>query len=357
MTQATRNGPDYPDREAPERAMAAPVGLTRRRAMTILGVVAGIPLLGAGDRAAEVAPLYRWNGTSLGSPSRLLLYHPDRAAAARIVGRCAAEIERLERIFALYRVDSELARLNRDGRLDAPSFDVLALLSRCQRLSALSGGAFDVTVQPLWNLYAAHFFASPSPPPDGPEPGAIERARMRLDWQGIDLAARQISLARPGMGLTLNGIAQGYVTDRITEILRDNGCDRTLADLGRSELRAQGRHADGHFWRIGLADPRHPKRLAVAIDLCDRAICTSGGYGTPFEASGRYHHLFDPATGTSANHYIGVSVLAASAAVADALSTALYVTPPTRTAALLASFPGVSARLTRPDGTVEQRSS
>jgi hypothetical protein len=249
MTQATRNGPDYPDREAPERAMAAPVGLTRRRAMTILGVVAGIPLLGAGDRAAEVAPLYRWNGTSLGSPSRLLLYHPDRAAAARIVGRCAAEIERLERIFALYRVDSELARLNRDGRLDAPSFDVLALLSRCQRLSALSGGAFDVTVQPLWNLYAAHFFASPSPPPDGPEPGAIERARMLVDWQGINLAARQISLARPGIRLTLNGIAQGYVTDRITEILRDNGCDRTLADMRRSELRAQGRHADGHVWR------------------------------------------------------------------------------------------------------------
>jgi FAD:protein FMN transferase len=331
--------------------------LTRRRALTILGVAAGLPMLCAGDRAAEAVPLCQWNGTSLGSPSRLLLYHPDRAAAARIVGHCTAEIERLERIFALYRADSELARLNRDGGLDAPSFDLLALLSQCQHLSALSGGAFDVTVQPLWDLYAAHFFTRPSPAPEGPEPGAIERARTLVGWQGIDLAARRISLARPGMGLTLNGIAQGYVTDRITEILRDHGCDRTLADMGRSELRARGRHPDGRPWRVGLADPRRPDRLAAAIDLCDRALCTSGGYGTPFEASGRFHHLFDPASGASANHYVGVSVLAASAATADALSTALYVTAPKRSATLLASFPGTSARLTRPDGTIEQLSS
>jgi len=340
----------------PNRSGTEPTAPTRRRIMTILGLAAGVPMLCAGDRAAEAAAPWRWNGTSLGSPSRLLLYHPDRAAAARIVGRCAAEIERLERIFALYRADSELARLNRDGSLDAPSFDLLALLSRCQRLSELSGGAFDVTVQPLWNLYAAHFFADASPPPQGPDPAAVDRTRSLVGWQGIDVTARRLSLARPGMGLTLNGVAQGYVTDRITDIMRDHGCDRTLADLGRSELRAQGRHPDGHFWRVGIADPRRPETLAVAVDLCDRALCTSGGYGTPFDASGRYHHLFDPATGTSANRYIGVSVFAASAAVADALSTALYVTAPDRAGALLANFPGTSARLTRADGTVEQLS-
>jgi FAD:protein FMN transferase len=327
--------------------------LSRRRAMTILATLAGLPLLHGGARAAEAPPLYKWSGTSLGSPSRLLLYHPDRVAAARIVGRCAAEIERLERIFALHRPDSDIARLNRDSRLDAPSLDLLAVVSQCQRLSALSGGAFDVTVQPLWDLYAAHFFAHPSPPPGGPKPDAVERARNLVDWRGIDIAARRIALARPGMGLTLNGIAQGYVTDRITEILRDNGCDHTLADMGRSELRAQGRHADGRPWRVGVADPRDPEKFAVTAELCDRALCASGGYGTPFEATGRYHHLFDPATGASAHHYIGVSVFAASAMIADGLSTALYVSPPERGSTILAGFPGVSVRLTRPDGAVE----
>ncbi|MGO8918602.1 MAG: FAD:protein FMN transferase [Stellaceae bacterium] len=332
---------------------------SRRRIMTLLGAVAGLPLLGAGDHAveAEAVPLHRWSGTSLGSPSRLLLYHRDRTAAARIAGYCAAEIARLERIFALYRGDSELARLNRDGCLDAPSFDLLTLLSHCQRLSALSDGAFDVTVQPLWNLYAGHFFAGPYPPPEGPAPRAIDQARRLVDFRSIDVAARRIVLARPGMGLTLNGIAQGYVADRVTEILRDNGCDCTLADLGRSEIKTQGRRTDGHPWRIALADPRQPDRFAAEIELRDRAVCTSGGYGTMFEPTGRYHHLFDPATGGSANHYIGISVIAASAMIADALSTALYVSPPERGPALLASFPGVSVRLTRPDGTVELRRS
>lgn len=331
-----------------------PFAPSRRRAITILGAVAGLPLLCAGDRAAGSATLFQWNGSSLGSPSRLLLYHWDRAEAARIVGRCAAEIERLERIFALYRSDSELARLNREGRLDAPSQELLALLGDCRHLSELSGGAFDITVQPLWNLYAAHFFAAASPPSTGPALRDIEGALRLVDWRLVDFSPLRVVLERPGMGLTLNGIAQGYVADRITNILQENGCSRILADLGRSEMRALGRHADGRPWRIGLADPRRPETVAVSLDLEDRALCTSGGYGTKFEASGRYHHLFDPATGASANRYIAVSVLAPAARIADGLSTALYVTPPERGPALVASFPAVSARLTLPDGSVQQ---
>jgi len=78
-------------------------------------------------------------------------------------------------------------------------------------------------------------------------------------------------------------------------------------------------------------------------------VCTSGGYGTKFEASGRFHHLFDPLT---AHGYLAVSVLATNTMIADALSTALYVTPPQRSSALLASFPGASALATLPDGSV-----
>lgn len=339
------------------RALAVDHGsraLSRRRAMTVLAALAGVPLVCVGDRAVETVAIYRWNGTSLGCPSRLFICHPDHLIAQQIAAQCAAEIRRLEAIFALYRADSELAQLNRDGRLEAPSVDLLLVLAQCQRLAALSGGAFDVTVQPLWDLYAGHFFGGSAAPPEGPEPKAIERALKLVDWQSIDVTTRQVRLARPDMGLTLNGIAQGYVTDRVTAILRDHGCDRILADMGCSELRAHGRRADGRPWRIGLADPRQPARLAVTLDLCDRALCTSGGYGTKFEATGRFHHLFDPATGGSAHHYLAVSVFATSAMIADALSTALYTTPPERGARLLEAFPGISALVTRPDGSVER---
>lgn len=322
--------------------------------MTIVGAMAGLPLLCAGDRSESALLLHQWTGSSLGSPSQLFLYHHDRAAAARIAAQCAAEIERLERIFALYRTDSEIARLNRDGYLAFPSHDLLTVLSQCEILSALTLGAFDASVQPLWTLYAAHFFGNVAPAAAGPAPQTIARARARVDWQAIDVNPRRIVLGRPGMGLTLNGIAQGYVTDRVTEILRERGCDRTFANMGCSEIRARGRHADGRPWRVGLADPRQPETIAASLNLCDRAVCTSGGYGTKFEATGRFHHLFDPITGASAHHYIAVSVFAASAMVADALSTALYVTPPERGATVLASFPDVRVLATQPDGTVRR---
>lgn len=328
--------------------------VSRRRAITILGACAGLPLLAGDYRPPASLPLYEWNGTSLGCPSRLLLYHPSRTAAEQATARCVDEIERLERIFALYRDDSEIARLNRDGRLAAPSQDLLVVLSQCQHLSALSGGAFDVTVQPLWDLYARHFFGGRYPVTEPPDPRAIAAALALVNWTEIDVAAGHVALARKGMGLTLNGIAQGYVTDRITDILRDSGFDRILADLGRSELYAIGRHPDGHAWRIGLADPRHPETVAITLDLIDRSLCTSGGYGTKFEPSGRYHHLFDTASGISASHYIATSVFAPRAMIADALSTTLYVTPPERGRRLLGEFPGVTALVTLPGGAMQQ---
>ncbi len=354
MNRPYQTRPMLPEGDARAHQLQGRAAISRRRAVTIVSAAVGLPLLCGADRSRSAPLLHQWTGTSLGSPSRLLLYHHDGVAAARIAGKCAAEIERLERIFALYRADSEIARLNRDGRIEPPSFDLLTVLAQCQRLSALSGGAFDVSVQPLWKLYAAHFFGNnDAPQPEGPPPRAIERTRRLVDWQAIDVGTRRIVLRHPGMGLTLNGVAQGYVTDRITDILGAHGCNRTFADLGCSEMRAVGRHADGRPWRVGLADPRQPENIDVSLDLCDRSVCTSGGYGTKFEATGRFHHLFDPFTGASAHHYIAVSVFAASATIADALSTALYVTPPQRSAVLLASFPEVSVRATLPDGTVQ----
>jgi FAD:protein FMN transferase len=352
MKRVHQVGPKTRQQHSRTQPLQHGIGVSRRRALTIVGAAAGLPLLCTADRSHSAPLLHQWTGTSLGSPSQLLLYHDDSAAAARIASECAAEIERLERVFALYRAESEIARLNRDGRIDFPSIDLLTVLSHCQTLSALSDGAFDVTVQPLWTLYAAHFFGNSAPSPAGPPQQAIEHTRELVDWRAIDLRSRRIVLTQPGMGITLNGIAQGYITDRITDILRAHGCARTFANLGCSEISALGRHANGRPWRVGLADPRQPEKVGIGLELCDRSVCTSGGYGTKFETTGRFHHLFDPLTGTSAHGYLAVSVLSASTMIADALSTALYVTPPQRSAALLASFPGVSALATLPDGSV-----
>lgn len=338
--------------------MKIPGTFNRRRFLTILGASAGLPLLPLGNpRAADAMTLCRWDGTVLGAEAALQLYHTDREAAAAAIRRCLDEIDRLERIFTLYRENSELARLNRDGVLSNPSHDLVLLLSASQRFGAMTNGAFDISVQPLWTTCADHFAHQPGDLA-GPPTQTLAAARELVAYGDVEVHADRIVLRRKGMALTLNGIAQGYITDRIATLLRGAGFDRVLVELG--EHRALGGHPSGEPWRIGIKNPRAPKRIVRSIDLENRALATSGGYGMPFSRDGRWHHLFDPASGRSANYFLSVTVLAPTATEADALSTALAVMPEERTRALIehAGPKGtIAAIFVRPDGSVVSVSS
>ncbi len=322
--------------------------MTRRRALALFGAAAGYPLIAPAARAAVAGDLYTWHGTALGAMAKITLAHPDRRAAEGIIGLCVGEIERLERVFSLHRSDSELSRLNRDGLVEAPSHDLVKLLAASRRFGALTEGAFDVTVQPLWNLYATHFARDPDSA--GPDPAAIAAALDRVDYRAIEIEPGRVAFARPGMSVTLNGIAQGYITDRAADLLRDNGIGQVLLELG--ETRALDDHPEGRPWRIGLADPMAAGAIARTIDLVDRAVATSASYGTTFGSEGKHHHLFDPRNGLSAANHLSVSVIAARATTADALSTGLYVLNDEQAARAVRAIPDVTAILTAPDGGV-----
>jgi thiamine biosynthesis lipoprotein len=256
------------------------------------------------------------------------------------------EIARLEAVFSLYRPDSALARLNRTSELGEPPLDLVVLLEESLRFSRLSRGAFDVTVQPLWQLYAANFAAHANPA--GPAPEAIAAAHGLVDWRAVEIAPTLVRLARPGMAVTLNGIAQGYVTDRVADLLREAGMTQVLIDLG--EIRVLGGHPDGRPWRVGLEDGAWRETTAREIAIVDLAVATSAGSGTTFDRSGRFHHLLDPATGTSAGHWRSVSVTAPRATVADALSTTLSVLGPAAAEEVLAAAAPARAYLTHGNG-------
>ncbi|MDE0052434.1 MAG: FAD:protein FMN transferase [Rhodospirillales bacterium] len=311
---------------------------TRRRFIAIAAAAAGFPLAAAGVRA-EAAPLHRWSGVALGAAAEIVLHGPDAARARRLIARCVAEIDRLEDVFSLYRPASALSRLNRDGRLAAPPLELVALLAEARHFSERTEGAFDATVQPLWRAYAAHF-ARPGADVRGPAEGALAEARALVDWRAVEIEPAEVRLARPGMAVTLNGIAQGYITDRVATLLQEAGMGDVLLDIG--EVRALGRHPEGRPWRIGLRRTAAPETLARTVSLADRAVATSAGIASPFDASGRHHHLFDPATGRPAPGAAQVSVIAPNAMMADALSTALAVSPPARAATLAARFPEIS---------------
>jgi thiamine biosynthesis lipoprotein len=128
-----------------------------------------------------------------------------------------------------------------------------------------------------------------------------------------------------GMAVTLNGIAQGYVTDKVVDLLRAHGVSHSLVDMG--EARAIGARPDGRPWEVGVADPDVPGQTQAVLPIVDRAVSTSGSYGFRFDPKAQFNHLFDPQTGGCAHRYRSVTTVSRSATAADALSTAFSFMP------------------------------
>ncbi len=321
------------------------VTLNRRRFIGISAAAAGLTLLPFGNVAQTQAQAFTWRGRALGAQAEVILHHHHRAQAEQLVLQVAAEIARLERIFSLYDRNSALSELNRLGVLAAPPAELVLVLEKSRTIWELSGGLFDPTVQPLWQVYAQHY-SVPTADSSGPSLRQIEAALRLIGFDRVAFSRNRIALAQSGMALTLNGIAQGYITDRIVDLLRAGGIGNTLVDVG--EIRASGARDDGTPWRVGIAGAGAG---APPLDLVDRAIATSSSNGFRFAGPGSPGHLLHPRNGASANLYESVSVLAPEAATADALSTAIGFMNTERIAELLAPLPGIEAHLVQRDGT------
>lgn len=287
--------------------------LNRRRFIGISAATLGLALAPSSAGAAITQP-HRWRGIAMGADAEMLLYHDDIDVAEKLNKACLAEVHRLEKIFSLYRPDSAISQLNATGELLSPPIELVDLLSRARTISEQTSGAFDVTVQSLWRLYHDHFTGGGIV--SGPSEDALRAAKALVNYRAVDVQLNVISFTQPDMAITLNGIAQGYITDAVTDLLRNAGMTHLLVNMG--EIRALDSHRDGQPWRIGLgADVIEP------IELMDRAVATSAGAGMVFPSSDNHHHLFDPHTGGNAHHWQQVSVIAPNATLADGLSTAV----------------------------------
>ncbi|WP_407178582.1 FAD:protein FMN transferase [Bradyrhizobium sp. STM 3562] len=295
--------------------------ISRRRFIRISAAAAGLAVVPVGQMAKANTKLFTWRGTMLGATATMQIHHFDQREAERLIILACAQAHRLERLFSLYRNDSALVELNRTGILVDPAAEFVELLTISRRYAELTGGLFDPTVQPLWQLYADHFSQSAADP-GGPPRAEVKAALDRVGYRRLSVDRNRIVMPR-GMAVTLNGIAQGYVTDKIVELLRAQGLDHSLIDMG--ETRAIGTRPDGGPWEVGIADPDVVGKTAAILPIADRAVSTSGGYGFQFDAQGRFNHLFDPLTGGCASRYRSVTTVATNATAADALSTAFSV--------------------------------
>ena len=289
--------------------------IPRRRFIAISAAALGMGVVGAANASNETT--HRWRGVALGADAHMTLHHPDPAAAEKMIAAALAEVRRLERIFSLYHPNSALGRLNANGKLSMPPPELVTLLERARDISKATNGAFDVTVQPLWHLYATHF-ADSGADPDGPGPMQLKEALNQVDYGNLAVDAREISFTAPGMAVTLNGIAQGYITDHVTARLRALGMSNVLVHMG--ETLAIGEHPDGRAWRFRMPGGR-------TAQLRDAAVATSGIEGFTFDDAGLHNHILDPRSGLSPTRWRTASVIAQNATTADALSTAAMLLP------------------------------
>lgn len=286
--------------------------LTRRRFVTIAS---------AACLTASHANAFRWQGTALGARAQIVLDHPR---AVTIAEAAQAEIDRLENVFSLYRPESELSRLNASGRLLAPSYAMQECLAVAKIVHSVTDGRFDPSVQPLWRLQAMSSRQGLAIPH-----ADLEEARDRIGFDRVRINEARISLGE-GQELTLNGIAQGYVADRVARLMRAEGVADVLIDTG--EIVALGSADTGDGWPVTIAGEAQGRRLT------GRALATSAPLGTTFDPAGLVGHIIDPRRGRMVVPTIRqISVSAPLAALADGLSTGLCLAADRREAEQLLS--------------------
>ncbi len=320
----------------------APKQISRRNFLKIIAVGAmagataklGLDALSVPERVSATRLL-------MGTVVNLTIVSDDRVAAQSAIETTLARMSELESVLSRFQPESQLSQLNRSGHLDDASPALLGLIAQAQTLSNLSGGAFDITVKPLVDLYQRHQAENGELPPAA----EIEAALALVDYRQIQVDGAQIAFAQPRMSITLDGIAKGYIVDEGVSVLKALGFDNVLVEAG-GDLLASGQKSAEEAWQIGVQSPRKAQSgLLEKLAVKDKAVATSGDYMQAFSADMRQHHIIDPRTGYSAPELAGATIMAPSAMLADGLATAVMVLGSQDGLALVEKLSGCSAYL------------
>lgn len=311
------------------------IPLRRRDVLKILAVGgAGLAAwrLGLPSRSATVV---RESRELMGTWVNLTVVSEDREAARAAVEATLNRMTALERRLSRYRDDSEVSTLVASGRVEHASPELVEVLRLADRISRMGDGAFDVTIQPVVDLYRSHLAAHQALPPRA----EIERALAQVGQGAIQIDGRTVTLDRPGTQITLDGIGKGYVVDQGVAELERLGWSNVFVEAG-GDLVANGEKSRGVPWRIGIHSPRRAMALEARVDARNLAVATSGDYMQPFTPDYAQHHILDPRTGLSSPELASSTVLASDAATADGLATLTMVLGPRRSRELLEELSG-----------------
>lgn len=277
---------------------------------------------------------------------------PDRMQEA--FAEAFLEMDRVVALLNRYDDGSALSHLNARGAMDDAPAELSVVMESALRYHILSRGTFDVTVQPLVDLLRHRGLVDGGSIPASGEgemgPDAeLSDVLQLVDGGAVEISDRSVRLRKSGMGVTLDGIAKGYVVDRMARILSGHGLQHWLIDAG-GDIRTAGRREDGAPWRIGVQDPRKEGDLPDVIELSGGAVATSGSYEVYFDRSRTSHHIVSTGSGRSPTLCASASVAAPTAMAADALATTLFIMGPERGIPFIDSLRGCACLVVDADG-------
>jgi FAD:protein FMN transferase len=293
--------------------------------------------------------VFRQSRMVMGTSVEITVSHPAAKQADQAMEAAFQEVERVDFLMSNYRPESEVSRITRSaGKQEVRvSAETLAVIERALFFSRLSGGAFDITIGPvfrLWNLREGKI----------PEQVLVQENLKRVDYRKIrvDSAHSSVFLAEPRMEIDLGAIAKGYAVDRACESLQRKGIENFLVNAG-GDLKVRGEKEPGLPWVVGIRHPRLAPEFIAKLRPRNAAVATSGDYEKFFLKEGeRYHHILNPLTGKPARECQAVTIMAPSAMDADALATAVFVLGPAKGLSLLAKIANAHGIIVNARGNV-----
>jgi thiamine biosynthesis lipoprotein len=286
---------------------------------------------------------YRRAGVAFDTGVTLTVAGLDERDAEEALDAGFAEIRRLEQVASLTKAGSDICRLNGSGRLANPDQALLDMLDVADQVHRATEGAFDITVQPLWILYDSYAKRGTWPSDEQSAP-----ARALIGQGRIAVAPNEIAFQQTGMGITLNSLTHGYAADRVARVLAERGVKQAFVDTG--EMETLGRSADGGAWQAGIQHPRERDSLLGSLPFSG-CMATAGDYQYYWSEDFARNHILDPRNGASPASFASVSVIAPTAVLADALSTAVCVVGRDRAEGLLRQFDAQAYGVGK-DGTI-----
>ncbi len=290
----------------------------------LLAIISLSTLTGCTVRASPEK--YEESRTMMNTFFKVTVYSDNKNFASQAINAAYTRMAEIEKVASIFDPNAEAYRLNQQGFIDNPSLDLVRLIRQSIEAGRVTNGAFDITVQPLLDLWGNMDLKLWEKPIEVQQAMVNEKMPL-IGSDKIEITQDRIALKEPGMKITLGGITKGYAVDEAVKVLKDMGVRSALVAAG-GEIGSLGTKPNGEPWMISLVNPDNTTESLATFKFAQKSVSTSGNYERYFSPDKKVSHIMNPKTGFSASDCISVTIIAANNTETDTLATSVFVLGP-----------------------------